>query len=209
VEWAIKSFDELRARADTRLMFVVLKEHIEKFKLDEELKKLFGSETIIISAEKPTGGQAETALLAEKYIDNFQQLIIYNCDTFSSAPKIEDLEEENLGGLISVFESSDPRYSYAKNDRFGYVEQTAEKKLISNLASTGMYYFRRGRDFVSAAKAMIAQGEKSNNEFYIIPCYNELIARGLKIKAVPVSENWVLGTPEELKNFEKNYHGPR
>ena len=52
---------------------------------------------------------------------------------------------------------------------------------------------------------MIAANERSNNEFYVAPVYNRLIAAGADVRANPVDEVWVLGTPEDLDHFEREY----
>ncbi len=52
---------------------------------------------------------------------------------------------------------------------------------------------------------MIADNERSNNEFYVAPVYNRLIAAGADIRANPVERVWVLGTPEDLAHFEREY----
>lgn len=203
VEWAMNSFDFLDSHKNKKLIFLALKEHIENYRLDKELKRFFGSQIAIISVPAVTGGQAETALLASPQINNFQKLFIYNCDTYSQSPIWELIQTEDPDGVIPCFESNDPRYSYVRVDKFGYGAEVAEKKVISNLATTGMYYFKRGMDFVSSALALKALGEKQKGEFYIGPCYNELIKAGKKIRTVKAIKNYVLGTPEELEVFKK------
>ena len=75
------------------------------------------------------------------------------------------------------------------------VLETAEKRRISDWASTGLYYFRRGSDFVRHAQAMIDANDRSGNEFYVAPIYNRLIAAGQDVRGNRVDEVWVLGNP--------------
>ena len=79
----------------------------------------------------------------------------------------------------------------------------AEKKAISDLATVGIYLFRKGSDFVRGAIDMIALNERVNNEFYTAPVYNYLIKAGLKIGVyeVPMSAMHGLGTPDDLEEF--------
>ncbi|MBI5003533.1 NTP transferase domain-containing protein [Candidatus Kaiserbacteria bacterium] len=207
VEWAMRSFDFLKQIKRYKLIFIILKEHDEKYKLSTELKRKFGQDTVVIAIDEVTRGQAETCLAATSHIDNYNQLFIYNCDTYSTSKIWDLIQEEKPDGVIPVFTATDPRYSYAKVDEYGYVQQTAEKRAISDQASTGMYYFKRGSDFVRAAEKMIATGEMHNGEFYVIPCYNELLKSGKNIRTIPVDDYWVLGTPEELETFNKNFKG--
>jgi len=205
ISWAMKSFDFLDKISKYNLFFIILAQHDKDFGLENELKKIFGKNSKVIKIDQITRGQAETCLAAKNYINNYNKLFIYNCDTYSTSKIWEMVTNENPDGILSCFQSTDPKYSFAKNDEYGYVSETAEKKVISNLATSGMYYFKRGADFVSAVETMITNIQMSKGEFYVAPCYNELLKSGKKIKTILVDKNHVLGTPEELKEFIKNY----
>jgi capsule biosynthesis phosphatase len=201
VKWAMKSFDFLPKMKKYNLIFVILDSHDKEYSLGEKLTEFFGPHTTIIKLDKITEGQSATCLAAKEYINNYNKLFIYNCDTYSTSPIWEMIEAEDPDGILSCFESDLPKYSYIKVDDYGFGVETAEKIVISNLASTGMYYFKRGRDFVSAAEKMIARKEKPGSEYYVAPLYNELLKSGKKIKPVMVTKNHILGTPEELEVF--------
>lgn len=205
VQWAMKSFDFLNKIKNYKLIFVISTEHNKQYGLEKELKRIFGKDIKVIEQSTPPRGQADTCLLAKEYIDNQNKLFIYNCDTYSTSKIWQLIEEEDPDGILPCFKATDPRYSFAKLDKHGYVSETAEKKAISDLATNGMYYFKRGSDFVSGAESMIKNKINHNNEFYVAPVYNELIKSGKKIKTILVDKNYVMGTPEELANFLKKY----
>ena len=73
--------------------------------------------------------------------------------------------------------ADDPKWTFAGLDPSGLVTGVAEKRVISDEATVGIYYFRRGADFVRAAEEMIAADERINGEFYVAPVYNRLIAQ--------------------------------
>jgi dTDP-glucose pyrophosphorylase len=104
-----------------------------------------------------------------------------------------------------VFRAAGDQWSFARMDEQGRVLETAEKRRISEWATTGLYYFRHGCDFVRHSDAMIAADERSNNEFYVAPVYNRMIAAGADIRANKIDKVWVLGTPEDLSYFEREY----
>ncbi|PLW79486.1 glycosyl transferase family 2 [Candidatus Woesearchaeota archaeon] len=204
--WAVKSFENLE-KFDIDYVFVVLQEHVDNYNIDEEIKKILpGKKVTIISIPEVTRGQSETCLKAEKYIDNDERLIIYNGDTYSVSNLEPEINNDEIEGIIPCFQSEDPRYSYAKLNNKSYVEEVAEKKAISTNASSGLYYFRYGKDFVKAAKAAINNNITHNNEYYVGPLYNALIKEGKKIKICDIKSNWVLGTPEERDFFIKNFN---
>lgn len=201
IKWAMESFDFLDRLPSYRLIFVILKEHDKKYHLGKKLKEIFGENIVLVIAKNPTRGQAETCLLAEKYVDNKEKLFIYNCDTYSSSKILGLIVRQDPDGIIPCFKSRNPLYSYAKEGANGFVSRVDEKKVISNLATTGMYYFKHGKDFVEAAKSIISGKNLTNKEFYVGPCYNELIKKGKKVRTILAQKNYILGTPEELTAF--------
>lgn len=206
IEWAMESFNFLPRDKKVNYIFIILKEHNAKYKLVDKLHEIFGLDIHFIIIDSPTRGQAETCLLAKKYINNNNRLFIFNCDTFSITPNLwTEITKYEPEGLLVCFESNDPRYSYAKLDEYGYVSMTAEKNPISSNASNGMYYYKHGSSFVYTAEKMISAQLVAAGEYYVAPTYNQLIAKGRRIRILQAQENWILGTPEELKYFEETY----
>ena len=74
--------------------------------------------------------------------------------------------------------------------------------MISNFASTGMYIFSKGSDFIKSAEYAIEKNILTKNEFYISELYNILIKEGKKITVDVADEFVALGTPEDIKKFE-------
>jgi hypothetical protein len=102
-----------------------------------------------------------------------------------------------------TFFSDSPKHSYS---RYNYdtrlVTEVAEKQVISNNATVGIYYWKSGSLFVECAESMIDKNIRFNNEFYICPVYNELIfGRNGKVHLYPIAEMRGMGTPEELNRF--------
>ena len=204
VEWALTSLEFYDARRD-RLVFICLRRHIAEYGLDKKLKARFPSCTIIV-ADGVTKGQVCSVLLARDLIDG-QPLIIHNNDTVfrsSLAHRINELLLRH-DGVISVFRSNHPCYSYAKVGSDGFITEVAEKRVISDYATVGLYAFSDGRDFVRAAEAMIKKGITHNNEYYVGPCYNELIAEGKRFVIDESNEVYDLGTPEGIERFQEGY----
>ena len=70
------------------------------------------------------------------------------------------------------------RWSFARTDASGRVVEVAEKRRISELASTGLYYFSHADELVATAREMFANGETTRGEYYVMPVYQKYIARG-------------------------------
>jgi len=94
-----------------------------------------------------------------------------------------------------------PKYSYVRLDRNGFVCEVAEKKVISDMATVGLYYWTKGSDYVKYAEQMIITNKRVNNEFYVAPVYQEAIDDGKLIRAKNIPAMWSLGTPEDLSYF--------
>lgn len=162
----------------------------------------------VLSTNKLTEGAACTILLSSWKINNEDPLLLANSDQIVESDLnlfIKDSEARNLDGSILTFYADHPKWSYAKLDENGYLVELREKKVISKHATVGLYYYRRGRDFVNSAIEMIANNDRANNEFYTAPAYNYSLRAGLKIGIYEIkeSEMFGLGTPEDLDIYIK------
>lgn|SRR3990167_1977964 len=185
---------------DGNYIFLVQKEHFEHYHIYDTLEK-FCINSIIVTVDGITEGAACTALLAKKYINYNTPLIIANSDQLVYWNSSQFLAyANNYDGCIPTFYSQDPKWSYAKLYN-GFICEVAEKKPISEHATVGIYFFKQGKWFVKAAEQMIESNTRTNNEFYICPVYNEMVANNMKMTIYPVRKMVGLGTPEDL---EKN-----
>jgi dTDP-glucose pyrophosphorylase len=115
------------------------------------------------------------------------------------------MNESECDAGIVTFESIHQKWSYAKIDEKGFVTEVAEKIPISNIATCGFYWWKRGSDYVKYADQMIKSNIRVNNEFYVCPVFNEAIKDSKKIKIFMAKEMCGLGDPESLENFLKRY----
>jgi len=192
---------------DANFIFVVQKEHYEKFNLKSYLS-LMAPGCKIVLTDGITEGAACTTLLAKQFINNDRHLIIANSDQFvewDSCDFMYFVLSSCCDAGILTFSANETKWSYAKVGDDGYVSEVAEKKVISNDATVGIYYWKHGSDYVKFAEQMISKNIRVNNEFYVCPVFNEAIQDGKKIKIFPTKKMWGLGTPEDLERFLFNY----
>jgi hypothetical protein len=81
------------------------------------------------------------------------------------------------------------------------ITRVEEKNPISDVATCGIYWYRKGRYFVEAAEKMIQKNIRVNNEFYVAPVYNEMVDEGKKIVPFYVHRMHGIGTPEDLNAY--------
>ena len=187
-------------------VFIVQKDHYETYNL-KYLLNLIAPGCKIIQINEITEGAACTVLLANEFIDNENPLLIVNSDQvfeWDSSKFMYSMVADDVDGGILTFTATHPKWSYAKLDDEGFVCEVAEKKPISDIATAGAYYWKKGSDFVHAANEMIRKNIRVNNEFYVCPVYNEAIINGKKIKVSHIERMWGLGTPEDLDFYLKN-----
>jgi dTDP-glucose pyrophosphorylase len=187
--------------------FIVQKTHYEKYNLNHLLSSI-SPNCNIVQVDGLTEGACCTTLLAKEFINNDEPLIISNSDQFvewNSNKVIDSFHNYDAG--ILTFPSTNPKCSYAKLDRDGYVIEVAEKNPISEHATVGIYYWKKGSDYVKYAEQMVEKNIRVNNEFYVCPVFNEAIKDGKKIiiNEIKKDDIWLIGTPEELNYFLNNY----
>ena len=198
IQWVI---DSLKINAN--YIFIIQKEHQIKFNIKSVLQILKPGCTII-ELDKVTEGAACTTLLAKKYINNKCPLLIANSDQFikwNSSKSLYNFTTKKIDGAILTFKAIHPKWSYARCESDNTVVEVAEKKVISDNATVGVYFWKKGSDYVKYAEQMIKKNIRVNNEFYVCPVFNEAIKDKKKIIIEPVDEMYGLGTPEDLNNF--------
>ena len=183
-------------------IFIVQSEHYEKYNLEFELNNFIPG-CKIIQVNGVTDGAARTALLAKQYINNERPLIIANSDQlldWDSSDFTSQLLETGSDGNMALFLANEDKWSYAKikNNR---IIEVAEKVVISNNASTGVYGWSKGSDYVKYAEQMIEKNIRVNDEFYICPVYNEAIQDNKRILPIFIEKMHGLGTPEDLEKY--------
>ena len=191
---------------DGRHIFIVQKEHYEKYALNY-LLKLISPGCEIVQVDGITEGAACTTLLAKQFIDNDAPLITANSDQFIEFNSPSWKDQFSCDGGMLTFQATHPKWSFAKLDEEGFVSEVAEKKPISDLATVGVYYWKKGSDYVKYAEQMIERDIRVNNEFYVCPVFNQAIEDGKKIMTVPIKKMWGLGTPEDLRTYLSEYKG--
>jgi dTDP-glucose pyrophosphorylase len=206
IEWVI---DNIRPSRPHRFIFLALEEHLQRYpSVPAKLKELC-ADCEIVPVKTVTEGAACTVLLARDHIDSSNPLMIANSDQIVDLAIDEYLlagDAPRTDGLIMTFWADDPKWSFCRMREDGTVAEVVEKQVISNEATVGIYNFSHGRDFVRAADQMIEKDLRVNNEFYVAPCYNQLIHEGAKVVTTRTGKEragmYGLGIPADLEFFK-------
>lgn len=199
--------ENIRPTRQHRFIFLVLDEHVRDYAVIDLLERI-APDCEIVPVQETTEGAACTVLLAREFIDGSEPLMIANSDQWVGCDidaYLAATDDPHVGGVIMTMWADHPKWSYARLTEDGKVVEVVEKQVVSNDATTGIYNFQRGSDFVAAANRMIERDLRVKGEFYVAPVYNELIEDGVEIRTFNIGAAtrgmYGLGTPEDLAIF--------
>ena len=151
----------------------------------------------IVRCEHKTEGQIGSILLAEKYINNNDPLIIANDNQWLDW----DIEKmlgiflfekvDSLLELITFTSDGNHRYNYVELDDNNNVICIKQNRPITQLAMTDVYFWRRGEDFIRCAHRMTSLNKRIRGEFCTLLVVNELldeIRDGVSVGKITLSE---------------------
>lgn len=201
--WALKSLEKI---AFDELIFIALKEFEEQFSLSSIIEKHCTFPYKIVWLDEVTDGQLCTVITADTWIQDDDDILIVPSDTWVRSPIGEDIQSRTNGckGIISVINVPGEQWSFAKTEVGSeQVIKVAEKKRISDWASTGLYYFSHWKSLMEIAQDMIQHHETTKGEYYIIPAYQKLIDQGEQVIISKAESMWDMGTPDSKEKFEQ------
>jgi dTDP-glucose pyrophosphorylase len=194
--------------------------------IDRDYHKTDGTEKAIsdyfpnarfITVNHLTEGQACTCMLAESFIDNEEELLIAGCDNGMEF----DLEKyknhcEEADCLVFTYRHNEAvlanpnAYGWMIVDEHDNIMGTSIKKAISDTpmedhAVVATFWFKKGSIFVEAAKKMIAENDRINNEFYVDQVAKHVLQLGYKAKVFEVDKYIGWGTPLDYELYQKTF----
>jgi bifunctional N-acetylglucosamine-1-phosphate-uridyltransferase/glucosamine-1-phosphate-acetyltransferase GlmU-like protein len=170
-----------------------------------------------IEIEQLTEGQACTCLLTKEMINHDDELMIASCDAgmlldpahFQNESAIADALVFTYRHNRSVLRNP-KAYGWMRVDQSNNITDISIKTPISDTpmedhAVAGSFWFRRGRDFVTAAEEMIAANDRINNEFYVDQIPKYLMKRGKQVKIFEIEHYLAWGTPTDYEQYENTW----
>ncbi len=144
-----------------------------------------------------------------------EEVIVSYCDygTVWDFNKFKAMVSTGLyDGVIVAYKGFHPHMLWKDNYAFlrltpdNLVAEVREKEpftedRMSEYASNGTYYFRRGADLKKYFQATINSGLSKNGEFYVSLVYNLMIADRLRIGVFEIEKMLQWGTPRDLEEY--------
>lgn len=198
----------------TKIIFVDRDFH-KSAGVEEEIYKYFQN-SLFITVDHLTEGQACTCLLAKDLINNDDELLISACDNgiVFDENKYDTLKQE---ADVIAFTFTHNESSVNNPNAYGWVivdndndmncKGCSVKKAISenpenDHAIIATFWYRHGSDFVRAAEQMIEANDRINKEFYIDTVLNYNVSNGCRVKAFDVDKYIGWGTPNDYENYQ-------
>lgn len=164
-----------------------------------------------------TEGQASTCLLAERFINNDEELLIAGCDN-GMEYSVSDFDRECQEADVLVFTyrnnesvlNNPDAYGWMVVDRNNKILGTSIKKALSenpmqDHAVVATFWFKHGRIFVDAAKKMIREGDRINNEFYVDQVIKHTLQLGHIAKVFEIDRYIGWGTPRDYELYQRTF----
>ena len=186
-------------------VFICRQEHLTGYALANVLE-LVAPGCQVVPMAKPTAGALCSVMLGLEHLPNDGELLVANADQCVDVAIDRFLASARAGawdGYLMTFPNTHPRWSYARTEG-DQVVAVAEKQPISRNATAGLYYFRRGADFIRGAERMLLKNASVSGEFYVAPVYNELILGQKRVGIFPIEASAMhgLATPEEVERYQ-------
>jgi hypothetical protein len=138
----------------------------------------------IVKPQGPTRGALATAMLTVDFMSANSPIVLIPTnshlekDVFFSF--LERMIQADYSAGTMCVRSNNPRFSYVRVHD-GKVIEVIEKKVVGDLATTGIFFFRTRDVLVESAKWAFVNNQTTNSSFYIAPCLNYAISKGLDI----------------------------
>jgi hypothetical protein len=87
-----------------------------------------------------------------------------------------------------VFNSVNPDYSYVRTSKNSRILEFAEKRVIGNWATTGLFYYRNLGDLILAAEWTFKNNLQIDDVFYISNSLNYFVLKDFKIDVMVIDE---------------------
>jgi NDP-sugar pyrophosphorylase family protein len=206
---------------DTKFAFILNEEHHKNTNIVDVLQSITKIPLIVVI---PSHKKGPVYSVSEEnwLIDDEEQVIINYCD-FSMHWNYNDFEqfinETGCEGCVVCYTGFHPHmlgsdnYAFCKSNENNEIIEIREKQpftdnKMSEFASTGTYYFRKGKYVKKYFKQLMDEDLNINGEYYVSLAHNLLIRDGLMnlVYEVPHMLQW--GTPFDLDiyNSWSNYY---
>ena len=200
--------------SEDEVIFICNEKHLEETNMRDILKEIRpNSEVVSMPMHKL--GPVYTVQQVYDRIDDNEEVIVSYCDNpylWDRDDFVNYVRECDLDGCVLSHTGFHPhtlnhtKMAFIKENN-GLLQEIKEKECYTNdpmseHASTGTYYFKKGSYIKKYFDMAIAKDIHHKGEYYVTLVYNLLVQDGLRVGYYDTPFATVMGTPEEVENFE-------
>ena len=207
---------------DSDFLFIINENHAKDRELCEFLDKLDLDQVEICCVPVHKKGPVFSVNTFDHHIDDDEQVIVNYCDfsmdwDYSNFEKF--VNETECDGCVVCYTGFHPHmlggdnYAFCKVDEDNNIIEIREKQpftdnKMSEYASTGTYYFKKGSYVKKYFRELMEKEITINGEYYVSMIYNLLTEDGLKSMVYEVPHMLQWGTPLDLSEYQQwsNYY---
>ena len=195
-------------------IFICNKKLINEFRINKLISKKLKKKFKVIKVKKLTKGQANSCMLANRFLKNKKNIFIHSCDSLIKYDKLKLFKLMNNSDAVIL--TTKPNKIHLSNvNSYGWVsfrnnqiiKITCKKRASSNPHKdnviVGSFGFSNKKTFVTILKNLFKSKKKVNNEYYIDMAFSHALQKKFKIKNLTVKSYTSWGTPKELENWER------
>lgn len=196
----------VRPRVAHHFIFIALRDHLDALDLRRILRRIAPGCTVV-PVDRASDSVVRTVLMARRHVSTADPLLLADAGQWVDAevqPLIDSLNRDRSDGVVMTVRGclfARPTVSLTPD---GVVAAVTDSATGGDVVA-GIYVFRHGRDFVSAADRMIAKARRVTTEFHVASVCQELLHGGARMTALPVGEFDAvvheLGEPADLDRF--------
>lgn len=201
---------------NSEFVFIINDKHEKETEILNVLKGIVENKKIVTISQHKKGPVFSVSQFKD-LIDDEEQVIVNYCD-FSMYWNYQDFEdfvnETECDGCVVCYTGFHPHmlgsdnYAFCRTNLFDEILEIREKQPFTNdkmseYASTGTYYFKKGKYVKQYFQQLIDEDLNINGEYYVSLVYNLLIRDKLvnRVYEVPHMLQW--GTPLDLDMYNQ------
>ena len=150
----------------------------------------FNENTSLVEIRNKTKGALATSGLCLDKLNDELPIVIQSVDGLCFGLMddfVREMKRNDADGGVIVFPSNDPKYSYVRVTGNKPIE-FAEKQLIGELATAGIFYFKNKELLVDSILWAILFQIKYMDRYYLSSAMNKLVFEGKNVSLHGISE---------------------
>jgi glucose-1-phosphate thymidylyltransferase len=183
---------------DTPEYVIILGPYLGETQIPPYMKENYPGHKVHFVVQSRMRGQSDALWQAREYISG--PMIMCFSDTLIETD-FSCLANEKADGVAWVKSVPDPRrFGVVEMDKDGWITRLIEKptSLENNQVVVGCYFFREGRELISAIEKQMKQKKSLNGEYFLTNAINIMVENGLKMRTQSIDVWLDMGTIEAI-----------